>query len=387
MSRNAEQFGSDNPFQSTTLLINPSRYPQYVKLLRRILKRVSIPQVIESRSPAHFADAVAAFCAGPERHLLVWGGNGTAHAAINAFMRQQRGGRSLRRKSLGFLRGGTGNGIQDSYEVPYGIRNQLRAYAESMRNGYTIDVDLLHISTGDRDWYGQLVGFGFDAQVLKAREQAKKQLSDGNTIAPRGGYHYLFSGVRVFLSPIAQIRHRFSLRMRNGKYAFRGTRVNAEFGFDEIVRDAAPAMLEVGTRPYYGKLFKVCPDVVCNDGNMDLYLFNFTRKVWVARNIVALWLGKHDRINRRLFGKNRGVIERYELTELEICSPDAFSFHVDGELRNAAPSAEGEYRVRIAVLPRAISFIVPDHFYRLFHPFDEQEEFDQGAADVGTADL
>ncbi len=381
MSRTLHLADGDNPFHSTTLLINPSRYPQYVKILRRVLKRVTIPEVIESRSPEHFVEQVGVFCRGSKRNLLVWGGDGTAHAAINAFMRQKESGQELSRKSLGFLRGGTGNGIQDSYEVPYGIRKQLRAYGESLRNDHTIPVDLMRISTGRRDWYGQLAGFGFDAQVLRARSEKRRKLDDGTSISPRGGYHYLLSGLAVFFSPISRIRHRFSLHMYNGKYAFRSTRVNAEFAFDEIVRDAAPAMIEVGTRPYYGKLFKVCPDVVCNDGNMDLYLFNFTRKVWVARNIVALWLGKHDRINRRLFGKNRGVIERYELTELEVSSPAAFVFHVDGDLHHAEQEPGQDYRVNISVLPRAVSFIVPDHFYRLFHPFDEQEEFDKGATD------
>lgn len=379
MKRPTFSRGSANPFRSTTLLINPSRYPQYVKTLRRILKRVTIPRVIESRSASHFVDEVGRFCKGQGRHLLVWGGDGTAHLAINAFMRAQESGcevGALSRKSVGFLRGGTGNGIQDSYEVPHGIWRQLGTYAESLQKDYFIDVDLLQIRTGDQESYGQLVGFGFDAEVLRAREAKKTRLADGSEVAAPGGYRYLFSALRVILSPMAQIRHHFNLLMRNGKYAYRGPRVNAEFAFEQIERDVTPAMIEVGTRPYYGKMFKVCPDVVCNDGYMELYIFNFSRKRWVVRNIGALWAGAHHKINRRLFGKNRGVIERYELTDLAVASREPFAFHVDGELRHAGQDRDGYYRVCIEVAPLAMSFIVPDRFYRLFHPFDEREIFD-----------
>ena len=385
MKRPTFSQGSANPFRSTTLLINPSRYPQYVKTLRRILKRVSIPKIIESRSAAHFAEEVVRFCNGSGRHLLVWGGDGTAHLAINSFMRARDCGCRLDRKSIGFLRGGTGNGIQDSYEVPHGIWRQLGTYAESLQNNYVIDVDLLRIRNGDQVSYGQLVGFGFDAEVLRGREEKKKRLADGSEVAAPGGYRYLFSALRVILSPMAKIRHHFSLVMRDGKYAYRGPRVNAEFAFEQIERDVAPAMIEVGTRPYYGKMFKVCPDVVCNDGYMELYIFNFNRKRWVVRNVGALWAGAHHKINRRLFGKNRGVIERYELTDLAVASREPFAFHVDGELCHAGQDSDGCHRVRIEVAPLAMSFIVPDRFYRLFHPFDEEEifdEYDGGSVDV-----
>ncbi len=367
-----------NPFASTTLLINPSRYPQYVKTLRRLVKRVSIPTVIESRSADHFEEEVRRFCGGKDRHLLVWGGDGTAHMAINAMMRARRDGEMLPGKSLGFLRGGTGNGIQDSYEVPRGIGKQIATYRESLSHGYTIDVDLILVQTGEQSWYAQLAGFGFDVDVLRAREKQKKRLPDGTEIAASGGFRYVMSGVGRFFDPRRPLRHRYEIELRHGKYAYRGTRVNAEFAFREIRRTVEPAMMEVGTRPYYGKMFKICPDVVCNDGNMDLYVFNFSRKFWIARNIVALWAGRHNRINRRLFGKSRGVIERYELTSMRVASPDPFGFHVDGELRLAERDALGAYSVTIDVAPRAISFIVPDHFYRMFHPFEEEE----GVTDV-----
>jgi diacylglycerol kinase family enzyme len=162
--------------------------------------------------------------------------------------------------------------------------------------------------------------------------------------------------------------------LRDGKYAFRGTRVNAEFAFDRVDRDVSPTMIEAGTRPYYGNMFKVCPDVVCNDGNMDVYMFNFRKKSAVLTNVSDLWRGNHEHINRRLTHRDGGVIERYELHELSISAAEPFPFHIDGELMEAATDENGLYRVTVRVLPRRLRFIVPGRFHRLFHPFEEESE-------------
>ena len=46
------------------------------------------------------------------------GGDGTANEAINLFMRESAANPAiLKKKAIGVLRGGSGNGIQDSYEV------------------------------------------------------------------------------------------------------------------------------------------------------------------------------------------------------------------------------------------------------------------------------
>ena len=285
-------------FRDCELIINPSRYPQYVRVLRRILKKVHIAVVSESRDRDHFMDLVGSFCRGPNKHLLVWGGDGTAHAAINALM-QCREHPGVIEKSVGFLRGGTGNGIQDSYDVPLRVSRQLETYAESMIRGYQLNVDLLKVDDGSKVRYGQLLGLGFDVDVLQRRER------NGRSGGFVGFLHYGRATIQSFFREDFRMGVPLNVELLDGKYAFRGTRVNAEFPFTRVRRVVNPVMLEVGTRPYYGKLFKVCPDVVCNDENMDLYLFNFRRKGSIARHLPALWAGRHQRINKHL-SRHRG---------------------------------------------------------------------------------
>ncbi|MFW6363360.1 MAG: diacylglycerol/lipid kinase family protein, partial [Spirochaeta sp.] len=343
----------------------------------RILKRSGFARVIESRSRTHFLECVQRFYESDLPYLLVWGGDGTAHDAINTLVKAEaagNGGAVKQKKAVGFLRGGSGNGIQDSYEVPFSLKGQLSAYAESVTRNYVEEVDLFAVTelssrkNGDvkPPEYGQLTGLGFDAQVLRRRNSktCRRGTHAGN---PRPGLlNYVRAGLETFFDDLPE--QQFTLELMDGKYAFRGYRVNAEFPFDLLNRTTRVSMLEVGTRPYYGKLFKVCPDVVCNDGYLDLYLYNFRDKASAAKNAILLWQGNHAKINKKLIKKGRPVIERYEIRSVHIRSREAFDYHIDGELKTAAEDGSGGFGLKIEVCPKAIRFLVPGTFYRKFHP-------------------
>ena len=355
-------------FDSCTFIINPTRFPEYAKILKRILKRAEVPVVIESRSKEHFIQSVRDFCCGEYRHLLVWGGDGTAHDAINALTEEISADSTLRhRKIVGFLRGGSGNGIQDSYEVPIRIRNQVLSYAESLANNYTVDVDLLETESGAERSFCQLVGFGFDAELLKQRSQRVYKRGKHRGLVRSGIGAYL-GAAWTTLANFHRIRttDRF-IDLYDGKYAFKGTRVNAEIPFESLRRTSNAIEIEVGSRPYYGRLFKICPDVVCNDGYLDVYLFNFATRRSVIRNSFRLWAGRHEQINKHLTIEDKPIIERYEVKKVTITSENAIDYHVDGEIRRTSGPT---HSVSIRVLPSQLTFVVPPTFYRKFHPFD-----------------
>ncbi len=357
-------------FKSCTFIINPSRYPEYAKILKKILKRTEVPLVQESVSKENFIQLVRNFCKNDHRNLLVWGGDGTAHDAINTVIEETEkhpeiGGK----KSIGFLRGGSGNGIQDSYEVPLGIRKQIETYAESMTNDYIIDVDLLETSHGNNSSYCQLVGIGFDASLLKRRQEKRYRFGQKRGLVRTGMINYIAAGFATFRKDFHSLRRTLTLKLHDGKFALRGMRVNAEFPFDYLERTVNPIELEAGTRPYYGRFFKICPDVVCNDGYLDIYIYNFENRRSVLQNVLWLWNGRHDIINRKFAKGGKPLIERYELSEVEICANEPFDYHIDGEVASTTDAVDGVYSIRLRVIPRRLSFIVPGTFYRKFHPF------------------
>ena len=229
-----------------------------------------------------------------------------------------------------------------------------------------MDVDLLRVEEKGNARYCQLVGLGFDARVLKLREAAARRRRRNS-----GFLGYARAGLRAFFSDYFNTLKPYRLDLRDGKYAYRGPRINAEYTFDELTRRTRAPMIELGTRPYYGKLFKVCPDVVCNDGNLDLYVFDVRTPWAMALNLSVLWRGKHDVLNRRLIARRQGMIERYEVKRVAVSSEQPFDYHADGELLQA-----GEAGITVEVVPRALRFLVPERFYRLFHPFDYDTSFE-----------
>lgn len=283
------------------------------------------------------------------------------HQAINAMMTN-----SITGKALGFLRGGTGNGIQDSYEIPYLLPRQISSYIESVKNSYVEPVDLLKIEAAGRIIYGQLLGVGYDAQVVKIRRLL--YFKDAHNSVQPGLKYYILSALKMFKKLDFHNLPEREITFQNGKYALKGIKINAEYPFETLTRRIKPVIIEIGTRPYYGRLFRICPDVVCNDGNMDAYLYQFSSHWTVLMNLVSIWNGWHHRINGRLARVRKPLIERYEIKEARIRTGKEVDFHIDGELYNTEEAEE----IRVTIMPRALDFLVPGSFYHKFHPFDNE---------------
>lgn len=364
--------------ESCTVVINPRRYPRAVSKLEKILERTDVSKVIISKSKEDFIYSVENFYENNSENLLVWGGDGTAHDAINALMNAKAKTTIPKKKSIGFLRGGSGNGIQDSYEVPHylvrPLEKQLECYSESMKNGYKIDVNLIKINQDNLESYCQLAGFGFDVEVLKRRESRiyKKGVLRGEARA--GMKNYILSSLSALSSGFSAIENDFEIELCDGKNVVVGQRTRAEHEFNSLLRRTTAPLIEMGVRPYYGKMFKICPEVVCNDGYMNLYLFNFKDEWDALKNVFWLYTGRHDQINRKFISDTRPPIERYKIKKAAISSEKEFYYHIDGELKLSEKSDDELYRISFEVVQNAINFLVPKTFYKSFNWFDEDPE-------------
>jgi diacylglycerol kinase family enzyme len=347
-------------FKSCKILINPVKSPARVRVLKRLLYRMGAEEIVESKDREHFIDSVRDFCRSDYKYLLVWGGDGSAHIAINEMVKALKNGS---RKSVGFLRGGSGNGVHDSYEVPLKIKHQLYSYAESMRVRAVLGVDLLQIEGERQVVYGQLAGIGFDVHALKKRE-ARLPKDDHAERIRSGLMNYFIPAIISFIADFNTVNREYFVELFEGDYVLNRGKEEVRHPFKALERQLHTRMIEIGKRPFYGNRFKVCPDVVCNNGYMDVYLFNFDTRCAVLRQSVSLWKGKYFRINKR--AKKSGIppIERYRVKMLKIYAGFPLEMHVDGELYNISKRYSEKHTLTFTVLPHRISFIVPAGFYR-----------------------
>ena len=127
-------------FYSCTFIINPSRFPEYAKILKKVLKRTDVPLVVESRNKEHFIESVRTFCHSDYKHLLVWGGDGTAHDAINAITEELGEDSATRKKKIhrvstrGLGQWNTGF-LRSTLWYPQADTNLRREYEQQLRRG------------------------------------------------------------------------------------------------------------------------------------------------------------------------------------------------------------------------------------------------------------
>jgi diacylglycerol kinase family enzyme len=179
--------------------------------------------------------------------------------------------------------------------------------------------------------------------------------------------HYVRAGAQVLMRGLKPYRREVKCTLRRGKYALRGIRTNAEVPFREASFTSRAPLVEMGTRPYYGKFFKICPDVVCNDGYLGVYFYNFSSTPQVLFNLFNLWRGRHHLINHHWAKKGLPLIERFEVREAEFTFPWRFKAHIDGDSIEPKENANG-FSLSVSIVPRALKFLVPQSFYVKFHP-------------------
>jgi diacylglycerol kinase family enzyme len=343
-------------FRSCMLLINPVRNPHRANRVKRALQESGFNWIVTSRSRDHFIDSVSEFLKSSSKYLVVWGGDGSIHDAVNRMMRE---GYSLARKGdkvLGFLRGGSGNGYHDSYEVPRSLFRQVRFLEQCIRKKSVRAVDLLKIECSAGTIYGQLAGFGFDAAVAKRRKIA---------VEGQKGKGGVFWGLlQYFLSTIGAVIHDFSsvkwcyTAELVGEEAIPGLFLNGEHleRFSQG-KTLDPVMIEVGKRQYYGNKFRICPHAVQNDGKLWVYFFFVSRRMPVIRHLFSLWKGKYSRINKRTGSGRSLFVAGYAAEALRLYPDVSVPFHVDGELYGEAGKKSSGFT--ISIVPEAVSFLVP----------------------------
>ena len=261
--------------------------------------------VVESRSAGDIEMAVAESVKAGARKVIVAGGDGSVHEAVNGIL--QAGSNA----SLGIVPTGTGNDFAKACGVPPDWEHATRLLTERLAAGAptrTIDVGRMN----DR-YFANGAGIGFDAKATRIAESIR---------LPIGNLVYLLAILRCMYDGIATPE----LVIQSGDDIWRGP----------------VTLVSISNGPWAGGMFHIAPMANNADGVLDLLLAKPVSRTRIFSLLPRLIQGRH---------MNEPEIVHHLVRTVNVTAAAAVESHLDGELQ--PPQTHFE----IEVLPAALNLL------------------------------
>lgn len=248
--------------------------------------------------------------------LVVLGGDGVIHEAVNGIMRLPR----KARPTLAIIPMGSGNDFARTLHAS--SNNPERSLAEVLA-GDTRTIDLGHVSsdTGTESYVVQTLSFGFDAAI-----GLDTMAHRGPDTAQRGVSLFVTSGLKILAQGIQGYPSILTIE-------------------DEEPQRLRTIMCAVQNGPSYGGGFRICPTAVPTDGMLDIC---YNVRTPTLPHLAALFgrarLGRHV---------SSPVVRLERVRHLSVSFPEVEPpCQVDGEALHGT-------RLEVGVIPRALDVVVP----------------------------
>ena len=256
------------------------------------------PQVVHGRDADEAADLLGAAVASGIDTLVVCGGDGTIHAALQVI-----GGSGV---ALGVIPCGSGNDLARTWGLPVG--SPARAMSVVLA-GHRSTFDLAR--TGDR-WFGAVLATGFDAKVNER----------GNRMRWPGGRLRYDVATLVELASFRPLSYRLDLDGRS--------------------LELEAMLVAVGNGPSYGGGMRICPGASMVDGLLDVTVLTRMSRATLVRLFPSVYSGRHVHRSEVLTFRARTVrVEAEGLTG-----------YADGEVVGPLP-------LDVAAVPGAVTVFTP----------------------------
>ena len=262
-------------------------------------------RVIESRSAGEIEAAIAARVNAGARKVVVAGGDGSVHEAVNGI---SRAGSNA---SLGIVPTGTGNDFAKACGVPLAWEQATRQLTERLAAGApTRTVDLGRMN--DR-YFANGAGIGLDAKVTRIA---------GSIQWPIGRLVYLLAILRCLYDGIATPE----LVIQNGDDIWRGP----------------VTLVSISNGPWVGGMFHIAPMADNADGQLDLVLAKPVSRTRIFSLLPKLIRGRH---------LNEPEIVHQAVQRVTVTAAAPVESHLDGEVQPP------QTRFEIEVLPAALKLL------------------------------
>jgi diacylglycerol kinase (ATP) len=261
--------------------------------------------VVQSNAPGDLEQRVCdAACAGTSK-LIVAGGDGSIHEAVNGIMRSRKA------VALGVIPIGTGNDFAKASGIPLHWEDAVLLLAGRLRAGApTRPVDVGRMN--DR-FFANGAGVGFDAKVTR--------LARANKL-PIGDLVYLLAVMQAMWDGV--ITPQMNIR------------------FDGQVLRGPMTLANVSNGAWIGGMFRIAPAAHNDDGELDLVIAGPVSRLRILRLLPRLMNGTH-------IGEPGISIQRIRECVIEADAP--VPSHLDGEVQAL------QTRFDIGILPGALSLL------------------------------
>ena len=184
------------------------------------------------------------------RWLIVCGGDGTIHEVVNAIAARPE-------VVLGLIPCGRGNDFVRALGIP---KNPDQAI-QVLLSGRPFQVDVGKV--GDV-YFDTIVSCGYDAEVSRRASETSVPFSGTAT--------YVYTAITTLFS-----------------YNTHAARLEGDFG----VYEGDILLTATGITPHYGGGFKILPNAVLNDGQLEVCIVKPVSRLTVLRMLIKLFWGGH----------------------------------------------------------------------------------------------
>ncbi len=262
-------------------------------------------RVIESRSAGDIERAVTESVNAGARKVVVAGGDGSVHEAVNGILRAGSNA------SLGIVPTGTGNDFAKACGGPLAWEHAARLLAERLSAGaptHAIDVGRMN----DR-YFANSAGIGFDAKVTRIAESIRW---------PIGDLVYLLAILRCLYDGIATPE----LVIQSGDDVWRGP----------------VTLVSISNGPWVGGMFHIAPMANNADGKLEMLRVEPVSRTRIFSLLPKLMQGRH---------MSEPEIVHQAVRTVTVTAATAVESHLDGEVQPP------QTRFEIEVLPAALNLL------------------------------
>ena len=237
--------------------------------------------------------------------IVVAGGDGSVHEAVNGIMRASN------EAALGLIPTGTGNDFAKACDIPLNWEHAAQLLARRLADGqYSKMID---IGTMNERFFANGAGIGFDAKVTRIARSYH---------LPIGDLVYLLAIFRAMFDGIATPR----LKITAGDFSW----------------DGPATLAAISNGPWIGGMFHIAPMAGNDDGKLELLIADPVTRRRILFLLPKLMSGEH---------MHESEITHQSITQMAIDSSEPLASHLDGEVQPL------QQRFELELLPGALRLL------------------------------